>query len=359
LLAQATTHATLAAAAATLLLAANLAAQTPSPQLAPPHAQPSPRAAFREVTDEAGRIVRVPAEVRRIVSLAPNLTETLYALGAQERLVGVTDYCDYPPEAKTKPRIGGPVNPSLEHIVALKPDLVLMAATANRRETLQALERLNIPVYGTSPRTVEAVLESTRHLAELLGAGEQGETLVAELRARLGRLRQQLAGRAARRVLFVVWHEPLVSIGRNTFLADALRWAGAVSALEIDTDWPRLNLEEVVRVQPEFLVFASSHSEGAARAFDSLRERPGWRKLEAVRAGRYAVISDAVNRPSPRLVDAIEQLARQLHPDAFEEKSENGKGKRENEGRAMVEQRFPLSVFYFPVSVFAFHEANP
>ena len=264
--------------------------------------------------------VQVPP--RRIVSLAPALTETLYALGVEERLVGVTDYCDYPPEVLKKPKIGGAVNPNLEQIVALQPDLVLaQALTLNRRETVDALERLRLAVYATSSQTVEGVLESTRHVGEVTGSGERGEQLVTQLRERLSQLKQRLTGRAPRRVLFVVWHEPLISAGRNTFLTDALRLAGAESVVETSQDWPRLSLEEVVRQQPEFLVFASAHADGVERTLAELKDRPGWRDLEAVRQHRVAIVSDAINRPAPRLVDAIEQLARQLHPTAFEEKS--------------------------------------
>lgn len=272
---------------------------------------------FREVVDDSGRRVRVPAEVRRIVSLAPNMTETVYALGAQERLVGVTTFCDYPAEAAAKPKIGGPMNPSLERIASLRPDLVLVAKTANRRDTLDALDRLGITAYATNTTTVEEMLDSTLRLADLLGARAQGEALVGGLRARLAALKERLANRAPKRVLFVVWHEPLVAVGHGTFLADALRWAGAALAIETDQEWPRLSLEEVVRVQPEYLVFASSHSDGVRRTLGELRTRPGWQSIDALRQGRAAIISDAVNRPGPRLVDAIEDLARQLHPEAF------------------------------------------
>ncbi len=262
--------------------------------------------------------MRVPVDVRRIVSLAPNMTETVYALGAQDHLVGVTTYCDYPREAAAKEKVGGPLNPSLEQIVALRPDIVLVAKTANRRETLEALERLGVAAYATNPKSVEDVLESTRRVADAIGAREHGEALVASLRARLATLKQHLSGQPPRRVLFVVWHDPLISVGRNTFLADALRWAGAELAVESDREWPQLNLEEVLRVQPDFLVFASAHAAPVKDTVNELRTRPGWRNLEAVRQGRVAVISDAVNRPGPRLVEAIEELARQLHPGAFE-----------------------------------------
>lgn len=302
-----------------------------------------------EVTDETGRRVSVPQPVRRIVSLAPSLTETLYALGAQERLVGVTDYCDFPAEAQNKPRVGGAINPNLEQVVALKPDLVLVTKSLNRRETVEALERLGMAVYASDPRTVEGVVASTARLAEVIGAHEQGEALVAGLRARLAELKRVLSARAPRRALFVVWHEPLISIGRETFLADALRWAGAESAAETSQDWPRLGLEEVVRLQPDYLVFASSHSEAGRHTFEALRKRRGWRKLEAVRQGRIALVSDAVNRPSPRLIEAIEELARQFHPDAFAQEPENRKGKPENWPGSKRRAFFPFSHFSFSI----------
>ena len=264
----------------------------------------------------------MPVEVRRIVSLAPNMTETVYALGAQDRLVGVTTYCDYPPEATVKEKVGGPLNPSLEQIVALRPDIVLVAKTANRRETLEALERLGVSVYATNPKSVEEVLDSTLRVADVIGVREQGDRLVALLRARLAALKQRIAGRPLRRVLFVVWHDPLISVGSNTFLADALHWAGGEVAIESGREWPQLNLEEVLRVQPDFLVFASAHAAPVKDTVNDLRARPGWRNLEAIRQNRVAVVSDAVNRPGPRLIDAIEELARQLHPAAFAQKSE-------------------------------------
>ncbi|MBZ5539263.1 MAG: cobalamin-binding protein [Acidobacteriia bacterium] len=291
-----------------------------APALAQNSGLPPAAPAFHEVTDEAGRHVRVPQVVQRIVSLAPSLTETVYALGAQDRLVGDTDFCDYPAAAQNKPKVGGAINPSIEQIVALRPDLVLVTKGLNRFDTVLALERMNIPAYATDPHTVTDVLASTARLAEVLGIPEAGRALTEDLQHRLADLQARLAGRAPRRVLFVVWAEPLISIGQNTFIADALRHAGAVSVVEAAQDWPQVNLEEAVRWRPEFLVFAASHSESVARNFQALAERPGWRDLEAVRQRHIAVISDAVNRPAPRLISAIEDLARQIHPEAFSEK---------------------------------------
>jgi iron complex transport system substrate-binding protein len=332
-------------------LAMPAAARTGTQAPASPASAPSPSKI--EVTDEVGRRISVPVPVRRIVSLAPNLTETVYALGAQDRLVGVTDYCDYPPEARQKTSVGGAVNPSIEQIVALKPDLVLaQAITMNRRETVDALERLGIAVYSANSRSVEGILASTRHIADLIGASDSSAVLLKSLRVRLDDLKLRLAGRPLRRVLFVVWSEPLVSIGRQTFIADALRLAGAESIVETEQDWPRLSLEEVVRLQPEFLVFANSHSESVRTTVEDLSERPGWRGLDAIRQRRIAAISDAINRPAPRLVDAIEDLARQLHPEAFSDKDDNRKSKNENRPRIAAPVQVPFFAFRF--SVFAF-----
>jgi len=279
--------------------------------------QAPPQAAVAEFTDETGRKVLVRQPVRRIVSLAPSLTETVFALDAGNHLVGDTDYCDYPLEALAKPKVGGAINPNIEQIVALHPDIVLATKGLNRRETVVALEQLGIPTYVTDPHTVDDVIASTSRLAEVIGAHDAGVALAADLRARLADLKRRLNGVPPKRVLFVVWAEPLISVGRDTFIADALRWAGAESVVESSRDWPQISLEEAFRLQPEVLVFASSHSESVARNLDALAELPGWRGLEAARNRRFAVISDAVNRPAPRLIFAIEQLARQLHPEAF------------------------------------------
>lgn len=289
------------------------------PLQAPETAPAEAASTFLEVKDETGRHVRVPQPVRRIISLAPSLTETVFALGAGDKLAADTDYCDYPPEALNKPKVGGTINPSIEAIVALHPDVVLATKSINRRETVLALESLGIATYATDPRTVEEVLASVGRLGAIIGARDAGAPLVAGLKERLEALRQRIHGMAPRRVLFIVWLDPLISVGKDTFLADALHRAGAESVIQSSKDWPQISLEEIVRLQPEYLVFANSRVESAAKDFQSLAELPGWRNLEAVQNKRVAIVSDAVDRPAPRIVDAIEELARQLHPEAFAE----------------------------------------
>jgi len=293
---------------------------------APSTAEPP---AFREVIDETGRSVRIPQPVRRIVSLAPSLTETVYALGLEDRLVGDTDYCDYPPDAKKKTKVGGGIDPSLEVIASLHPDLVLATKSFNRLETTQSLDRLRISTYATDPHTVADIGSSVKTLAVLLGVPEAGASVAEEMQHHLDDLQQRVGSLPSKRVLFVVWTQPLISTGKGTFLADALRHAGAVSIIDSSQDWPQVNLEEIARLQPDFLVFAESHSGNASREMAKLATLPGWKIVHAVRNQRYAVISDAVNRPGPRIVSAIEDLARQLHPKAFTEKSDDTKKESE------------------------------
>jgi iron complex transport system substrate-binding protein len=284
--------------------------------------------ATREIVDETGRRQRVPLEVHRIVSLAPNITEILYALGAQDRVVGVCNYSDNPPGAKAKPRVGQPMNPSLEAIAGLKPDLVLMTAL-NSWETEASLKQMGISVYGIEPHTVEETLASITHIGDLIGASSQALEVVASLQHRLDALKAELAGETPARVLFVVWEDPLISVGNGTFIADALRWAGAESVVKTRQDWPQVSLEEVVRLEPDYIIYASSKADSeagiaseVANHLAELRKESGWRELAAVREGHITVVSDEVNLPAPGLIDAIQQLARQIHPDAFKDKSQ-------------------------------------
>ena len=303
-----------------LLCALDISAQTISPVVP---AAP----ATRMVVDEAGRTVRVPVIPMRIISLAPSLTETIYALNLQDRLVGDTDFCDYPPEAQKKPKVGGGINPNLEEIVSLHPDLVLVTNSFNRLDTVRALDSLGIPSYDVDPHTVDQIITSTERLAGVLGAAEAGKNLADDLQNRLAVLKAKLDSLPQTRVLFVVWTEPLMSIGRGTFVADALHKAGADSIVDSSKDWPQMNLEEVVHLQPDFLIFPETHSDAGVHDFDALALKPGWRLLDAVHNRKYAVVSDAVIRPAPRIVSVIEDLAHQLHPYAFQETPPSEKDK--------------------------------
>lgn len=296
------------------------------------HAQAGAANETRAVTDEVGRRVDVPAQVNRIVTLAPNLAEIVYALGAQDRLVGVSQYTDHPPAAKEKPSIGMPVNPSLEAIVGAKPDLVLATTSINFAKTVNALSHLGIAVYATDPHSVEGTLRSISDIGEVIGESSRADALVASLRARLNALKTRLAPSAPVSALFVVWEDPLISIGDNTFIADALRWAGARSVIHTRQNWPQISLEEAVKVNPDYIVYADSSLDkdtadvstaspqlqaAISHHLDELRREPAWRSLTAVRKSHIAVVDEEIEVPAPGLIDTIELLAHELHPALF------------------------------------------
>lgn len=267
----------------------------------------------RIITDQTGRKVDVPENPQRLISLAPSITETLYALGLGDRIVGDTDYCDYPPEARLKPHVGALLDPSLEKIVALKPNLVLGVAEANRRETADQLERLGVPLYGLTAHSVEDTLNSIEDLGRVLGRGPQAQALVAGLRRRVDAVRQQVAQGPHPKVLFVVWYRPLITAGPHTFIADAIRIAGGVSISDdLAGEWPRLSLEDALHRDPDIILFPKSES--FSPSFDEFHHLPGWKDFRAVKEGRMYFVSDTINRPSPRLIDALEEVARVLHP---------------------------------------------
>src|SRR5205807_9409328 len=216
-------------------------------------------------------------------------------------------------------------------IASLHPDLVLVTKSFNRLETTQSLDQLGIPSYATAPHTVADIMSSVKNLAAVLGVPEAGSSVAEEMQRQLDGLQHRIGDLPPKRVLFVVWTQPLISTGQHTFLADALRHAGAVSIVNSSQDWPQVNLEEVARLQPDFLVFAESQPGSPSREVEKLATLPGWKILHAVRDRRYAVISDAVNRPAPRIVSAIEDLAHQLHPEAFEQKPGDAKEKTDKE----------------------------
>jgi iron complex transport system substrate-binding protein len=272
-----------------------------------------PAASARIVKDQTGRIVNVPEKPHCLVSLAPNITEIVYALGLGDELVGDTDYCDFPPEAKKKPHVGTMVNPSLERIVALKPDLALGTPEANRLETADQLERLGIPLYGVTASTLAGTLASIEDLGRILGRASEARSLVAEMQGRIDRLEKRIAGQPKPKVLFVVWYRPLITVGPGTFIADVIRAAGGVPIGEnLKGEWPRLTLEELLPQDPGVILLPKTESfSPSTEEFQSL---PGWKDLRAVKEHRMFFVSEAIERPGPRLVDALEEVAEILHP---------------------------------------------
>lgn len=261
----------------------------------------------RQVRDGAGRAVAVPTSPSRIVSLAPSVTEMLFALGAGDHVVGVTDFCDYPPEAASRSRIGGLINPDLERIVGLRPDLAIATTTGNYLDDAERIERLGIPVYTISTPTVEQMLLTLETVGALVGAPDRGRALANELRSRVERVRAAAAGRPRVRALFVIEPDPLIAPGRGTFLGEALSIAGAdLVTGDAHASWAQYDLEQVIGMKPEVILTAQANRGWAL----SLPGRPEWRHVPAVAAGRVEVLSDSIQHPGPRMIDGIEEVER-------------------------------------------------
>ncbi len=271
--------------------------------------------------DMLGRPVRVPEGPLRIVSLAPSLTEIVYALGRDEWLQGVTDFCDYPPPARAKPRIGGPTTPNLERIVQMRPDLVLATTEGNPRDAVARLDQLGIPVFVVKPDGYSGVLASIRVLGHVLRAERAGGDLVRNLEARAAAVRQEVGGRPRPRTLFLVWAEPLIAVGPTTVVGDLLEMAGGGNIIrERAVQYPRLGWEEVVGGAPDVIVVADHRAPDRVSREEALSNAPwnSWPSIPAVRAGRVVLLpADPLLRPGPRVADALEQLARAIHPEAF------------------------------------------
>jgi iron complex transport system substrate-binding protein len=274
-----------------------------------------PAAALTYV-DMLGRSVTLPAPPRRVVSLVPSATELLFALGGEDRLVGVTDYCDWPPAARQKPSVGGMVAPSLESIVALRPDVVIATDSGNQHETFDHLGRLGIPVYLVHANRLSQVMEVAARLGELAGRQTTVPTLTEGLRQRIQAVVRAVAPYRRPRVLYVLWPEPLIVPGRDAIVTELIQLAGGDSiTAEESGDYPRFSVEAAVARAPEVIVLAR-HGTGSAPIARERWDRLG--SLAAVRAGRvYSVDGNVLHRYGPRVVDGLELLARVLHPEAF------------------------------------------
>jgi iron complex transport system substrate-binding protein len=263
-----------------------------------------------------GREVTLAAPAVRVVSLVPSVTELIYALGGQERLVGRTDFCDEPPQALEKPSVGGMVAPSLESIVALKADLVIGTPDGSREETFSQLQRLGFPTYLVRVNQVSEVMDLVARVGELTGRQEAVAPLVARLTGEIARVRALVHPYPTPRVLYVLWPDPLIVPARHALVTELIGIAGGRSVTDVEGDaYPRYSLEAAVAAAPEVIILASHGS----RSGPVVREK--WERLAslpAIRNGRlYSVSGDLLHRYGPRMIEGLYQLARAIHPEAF------------------------------------------
>jgi len=247
--------------------------------------------------------------------LAPSITECLYALGAGQSVVGVTRFSNYPPEAASLPKVGSYVHVDLEHVISLRPDLIIAIRDGNPKEVVARLERMGLPVFVVDPRSVEDLFRTLRGLGALVGRRGQAEELVEDLQRRLDRIRREVQGKPRPRVLLQIGVDPLVSVGDSTLQGQLIELAGGQNiAGDGPILYPILSMERVLEADPDVILVSSMVGEAGSRR--ALREWSRWPTLQAVRKGRVHLIDgDLIDRPSPRILEGLENMVQWIHPE--------------------------------------------
>ena len=267
--------------------------------------------------DTLGREITVAEPPKRIVSLAPNITEILYALGIGHRVVGVTIYSDYPDEAKQKPKVGTYVNLNIEKIVSLRPDLIIGTYGGNPKATVFRLEELGFPVYVTRTETVAQMLTMIEHIGAITFTSEKAGVLANTLRARIDAVTSKVGDAQHPLVFLEINAKPLITTGSGSFQHEIIRLAGGRNlAGDSPARYPQYSLEEVVKNGPDVILISTMDRSGLFEQHKAQWMR--WENVPAVRDERiYFIDSDLVDRASPRIVDGLEEMARLIHPALF------------------------------------------
>ncbi|TDO94788.1 iron complex transport system substrate-binding protein [Halanaerobium saccharolyticum] len=274
-------------------------------------------------TDDLGREITIEKEVERIISLAPGITEAIYALGLEDKLLAVSSACDYPEEALAKEDVGRIDEPNLEKIVALEPDLVL-AASITKVESLDRLTELGIKNIGFNPASINDTIDMIEDIAYLSSASRQGNELTSQMQAEYKRLKklveQKLENKERKKVFYEIWSDPLYTAGQGTFIDNLIQAAGGYNiAREAEGSWPTYSLESLIAADPEVYI-SSAHSTPDGLTLAELRQREIFREISAFKNDRlYLVNQDLVNRPSPRIIEGYQEFIKAIFPELKEE----------------------------------------
>lgn len=262
-------------------------------------------------------MVSVPDNPEHVVSLAPSITEIIFALGEGGRLKGVTQHCDFPAAARTLPKIGSYVHLDLEKIVALKPDLCIAVRDGNPRSAVERLEALGIPVYAVDPRQLDTVADTILEIGRLLNATPKAQCLANEMRSRIERVKARVAGAQGKPGVFSqIGIVPIVSAGSNTLMHELITAAGGRNLADGPTSYPRFSREQVLALQPEVIIITSM-----TRGADLDQVREEWKQFDSLPAVRnkriFLVDANLFDRATPRLIEGLETLAGIIHPELF------------------------------------------
>jgi iron complex transport system substrate-binding protein len=270
----------------------------------------------RTFVDDLGRKIFLAKAPKRVVSLAPSITEILYAIGLNDEIVGVTEFCDYPPTAKQKTKIGY-AQPNIEAIITLEPDLVLAPRAFLRADLLAKLEQLKVTTFVVDPESFEEIPSRIQTVGRILNRSAAADGVAMAMRQRIAAIRSKMEAVARVRVLYVLNSQPLITVGPGSYIHQVINVAGGSNiASQATVPYPHLNMEAVLKEDPEIIIFPIGKAEGIS--LTEQQEWLRWTSLSAVKHGRLHQISaDILNRPGPRIVEGLETLARIIHPEAF------------------------------------------
>ena len=274
--------------------------------------------ATRTFIDEAGREVTFRFPPQRIVSLAPNITEILFGLGLDEEIVGVSIHCNFPEKARTKPRVGSYISLDFEKITSLNPDLIIATGAGNTREMVDRLGKLGFPCYVIYPKNFKDILRSILHIGEVVNRGNEARRITGEMRQRSQRVVELTKGLPRPKVFIEISDAPMVTVGKGSFADDLIRLSGGENIAGKEKEvYPRFGMEEILKRAPEVIVISSMNPKRDYQKI--LQEWNRWKTIPAVKSGRiYLINSDLLDRPSPRIIDGLVELAKALHPEKFE-----------------------------------------
>ena len=267
------------------------------------------------IIDDLGREVSIAEEPMKIVSLAPSNTEILFALGLGDKVFGVTEYCNYPEEASTKELVGGYSSVDIEKVVAINPDLIL-AEDMHKIEVIPALEELGFTVIALVPHNLQEVMDSITLVGTITGTEAAASQIVGDMSQRIEAVTDLTGGLTEEekvKVLYVIWHEPIMSVGTDTRIHELIEKAGGINIAEVAGEgYPMLALEEIVSINPQVIIVNDDVS------LQSILNETRLSEVDAVVNGRvYSINADLTNRPTPRIIEGLELMAKMIHPKLF------------------------------------------
>lgn len=268
----------------------------------------------RTFVDDLDRKLYLAKPPTRIISLAPSITEILFAIGLDDEIIGVTDFCNFPEKALSKPKVSY-TRPNIEVLVALEPQLVLAPPSFIRADVLAKLEQLKIPTFVLESKTVEGIFGHIQLLGRMVGRASEANAFAANLRKQVTALTKKVEGRPRPILLYVLNSDPLITVGPGSFIHHLIELAGGRNAAErANAPYPRLTMEEVLMQNPQILLFPIGEYEGIPQAEQDRWKR--WTSLRAVQDGKlFQVQADLLNRPGPRVLEGLRHLISLLHPD--------------------------------------------